>query len=70
MNQEQLDSSVARATGESVRTIRSLGFSIADLPLPDHDPDGDADGNELSLDWPYLDWDRVQADRSVRLVIA
>ena len=32
MNQYQLDRALARATGESVRTIRSRGFSHVILP--------------------------------------
>jgi len=32
MNQTNLDRAVARATGESVRRIRSMGFSIVPAP--------------------------------------
>lgn len=34
MNQTQLDRSVARATGESIATIRHLGFSEMLMPRP------------------------------------
>ncbi len=32
MNQHQLDRALARATGESVKTIRQRGFSLVPLP--------------------------------------
>ena len=39
MTQTQIDRAVARATGESLSTIRSLGFSIADPDMVCHDPE-------------------------------
>jgi hypothetical protein len=34
MNQRELDEEVARATGEPVETIQSLGFGLMTLPTP------------------------------------
>jgi hypothetical protein len=34
MTQSQLDRAVARATGESVATVRGLGFSLMAAPRP------------------------------------
>jgi len=39
MTQAQLDSAVARTTGESVRTVRSLGFQLQPGPCLDPEPD-------------------------------
>jgi len=39
MNQNAVYRAVAAATGESVRTIRDHGFSIADPVIVDHDPE-------------------------------
>ena len=54
MKQADLDRVVARVTGETVSTIKRLGFGLAD---PD---DGfDPDPNERA---PYvIDWDGLQA---------
>ena len=38
MTRRQLDRAVARATGENLRIIR-LGFSLADPPFVEHDPE-------------------------------
>ncbi len=35
MNQNDLDRAVARATGETVDTIKSMGFSPCYLPIPE-----------------------------------
>lgn len=56
MKQADLDRAVARATGETVSTIKRLGFLLAE---PDDclDPDSDEHG-------PYvIDWDEVEAQR-------
>jgi hypothetical protein len=37
MNQRQLECAVARVTGESLREIRRLGFSLVSMPVL-HDP--------------------------------
>jgi hypothetical protein len=39
MTQAQLDYAVARATGESLRTVRSLGFGQADPKVVCFDPE-------------------------------
>jgi hypothetical protein len=57
MTQAEVDRAVARATGESIRTIQRLGFLIAD---PDSDFT-DPDDEELG---PYvLDWDELERER-------
>ena len=56
MKQADLDRAVARATGETVSTIKRLGFLLAE---PDDylDPDSDEHG-------PYvIDWDQLEAQR-------
>jgi len=57
MNEHDLNRSLSRATGESVRTIKRLGFSLFDPGANDTDDD--------SIDLPpqVIDWDRVQFDR-------
>ena len=56
MKQADLDRAVARATGETVTTIKRLGFLLAD-PSDDLDPDADEHG-------PYvIDWDALAAQR-------
>lgn len=52
MSPHQLNRAVAHATGESLSTIRSRGFSLLALELPDEDT-----GPQV------LDWDAVQAQR-------
>ena len=54
MKQADLDRAVARATGETVSTIKRLGFLLAE---PDDclDPESDEHG-------PYvIDWDELEA---------
>ncbi|MFO0905700.1 MAG: hypothetical protein U0939_22020 [Pirellulales bacterium] len=48
---------VARATGESPRTIRRRGFSIVQLGRVDFDPEPDQRPPS------HIDWDRLDADR-------
>ncbi len=56
MKQADLDRAVARATGESVSTIKRLGFLLAE-PNEDYDPDSDELG-------PYvIDWDELERQR-------
>jgi hypothetical protein len=57
MSQSEIDAAVAAKTGESIRTIRSRGFSMA-ASLNLFDPDDDA-----SAQPQYVDWDRVQMER-------
>jgi hypothetical protein len=54
MTQSDLNRAVSRSTGESVSTIKRLGFLLAD-PL---------EVFELEADGPYvIDWDQYDADR-------
>lgn len=58
MTQAQLDRSVAAATGESRRTVRQRGFSLADPPPYDPDP------------YPqYVDWDDLAEVRYAELAV-
>ena len=54
MTQQQLDLAVARATGESLREIRSRGFSIADPSDVAFDPEPD------NLPPKFIDWDELE----------
>jgi hypothetical protein len=62
MTQAQLDRAVANATGESRRSIRQLGFSLADPQQAQFDP-------EPSDVVRFLDWDRVARRRYRRLSV-
>ena len=54
MKQADLDRAVARATGETVTTIKRLGFLLAEP----------ADSLDLDADDPYvIDWDELEAQR-------
>ena len=53
MKQADLDRAVARATGESVSTIKRLGFLLAD-PADQLDPDSDELGPHV------IDWDELE----------
>ena len=56
MKQTDLDRAVAQATGETVSTIKRLGFLLAD---PDSDIHADSDEHG-----PYvIDWDALEAGR-------
>lgn len=61
MTRTQLHCQVAAATGESLRTIARLGFSIADEQTPRHDPERRAAR--------YLNWERVARRRFRRLAV-
>ena len=57
MTQNQIHRAVAKATGESVGTIRQMGFSVAD---PDHvrfdpEPPDIRDIEERIIDWDWHD---------------
>jgi len=57
MKQADLDRAVAHATGETVATIKRLGFLLAD-PVNDLDPDLDVgfdDGGPQVIDWDALE---------------
>lgn len=59
MTQAEVNRAVARATGESVRTIQRLGFLIADPDSELTDPD-DEDLGPYVLDWDELERQRVE----------
>ncbi len=61
MTQSEIDSAVALATGEDLREIRRLGFSIADPTEAEFDPEPDPLPQ-------MIDWDQVELDRNVSLV--
>ena len=58
MTQQQLDQAVAMATGEDVRDVRHLGFSIADPAEVLFDP-------EPYLPPQVVDWDLLDLERNV-----
>jgi hypothetical protein len=62
MTQSQLDRAVASATGESRRTIRQLGFSLAG-PLS---RSGERRGGDVAK---FLDWDHVDRSRFHELAV-
>ncbi len=49
MTQHQLDHAIARSTGESLRTVRRLGFAPQLISTPEPDPEDLA----LCLDCPF-----------------
>jgi hypothetical protein len=49
MTQAELDREISRTTGETVGTIRDLGFSLIETPDPE----------PLTIDWDELDAARV-----------
>ena len=58
MNQRSINSAVARATGEDLRNIRRMGFTIADPCVVRHDPEA-ISGYARTIDWD--DFQRRQA---------
>jgi len=59
MKQADLDRAVAQVTGDTISTIKRLGFLLDD-PLASLEPDSDEHG-------PYvIDWDELQAERHER----
>ncbi|MCI0360144.1 MAG: hypothetical protein L0211_16825 [Planctomycetaceae bacterium] len=58
MTQNDLYRSLSRATGESVRTIRKLGFSSFDPSMPAIEFDG-VDPAPQIVDWDQLELDRI-----------
>ena len=61
MTQCQLDRAVARATGENLRVISRLGFSLADPIFVEHDPE------PCDIEDKIVDWDAVDAERSLAM---
>ncbi len=59
MTQVELNSAVARVTGESLATIDQIGFQLADPMYPDYDPEPrrplTIDWDDMSVaEWPYV----------------
>ena len=69
MTQAEVDRAVARATGESVRTIQRLGFLIADPDSELTDPD-DEDLGPYVLDWDELERERMERPLTQRVLEA
>ncbi len=61
MRQNELNRQVARATGESVSTIRRLGFLLAEPSEAIDDPDSESLGGRV------IDWDALVDYRPMRL---
>jgi hypothetical protein len=57
MTQNELNRAVARATGESVSTVKGLGFLI-DGPSREAEDFGDAESAPQVIDWDQLDAER------------
>ena len=67
MTQAELNRAVAKTTGETVSTIAEMGFSIADPSIVEYDPEP---ANLVdALEAKFIDWDRVDAERYVPLVL-
>lgn len=56
MTQADLDRAVARATGDSVATVRNLGFQLEDM-FPDDFDDLEIDEDALEEGPLVFDWD-------------
>ena len=67
MTQRELNRAVAEITGEAVGTIAGMGFSLADPVDVSHDPEP-IDGID-DLEGKFLDWDAIDAERNVPLVL-
>lgn len=60
MNQSELNRAVARATGETVSTIKRLGFLLADI--------ADDAGLDVASDDPQvIDWDELETQRNIAI---
>jgi hypothetical protein len=62
MSRRELLRAVARSTGESVATIKRIGFLLADPHLPIADPEDERFGPHV------IDWDEYWADSTVQEV--
>ena len=60
MTQNQIERAVARATGEDLATIRSLGFSVADPNDVSFDPERPLRRRPRIR---IINWDRLAAKR-------
>jgi hypothetical protein len=64
MSSGELHRALARATGESVRTIKRFGFSLWDPPAADFDDEA------LSAEPQVVDWDALEAERNALAIQA
>jgi len=62
MQQADLDRAVARATGETVTTIRRLGFLLDDPVAVTGESDVESCNPQL-CDAEVIDWDALEAER-------
>jgi hypothetical protein len=60
MTQAEIDRAVARATGESVATVRRLGFQLEDL-FPEDFDDLESDVQAVDEGPRVFDWDDYAA---------
>ena len=58
MTQTEINRAVALATGESVRTVSELGFSLADPDVVEHYSE------PCDLEDMIADWDQIQVARN------
>ena len=65
MTQNDLNRAVASATGETVSTVASRGFSLADPTVVEHDPEPN---DPIDVEDRIVDWDALDAQRSAVLV--
>jgi len=61
MPQSDLYRSVAAATGESISTIKRLGFLIADPSQPISDPEAESLGPHI-IDWDEFDVHQTETE--------
>lgn len=59
MTQAELDRAVARTTGESLATIRQLGFGVADPLDICFDPEPSENNLPCVVDWDLVDTQRA-----------
>lgn len=59
MTQAELDRAVAHTTGESLATIRQLGFGIADPVQIAYDPEPSDERHPEMVDWDTVDAHRA-----------
>ena len=67
MTQHELNRAVARATGENLRVIRKLGFTLADAVFVEHDPEP-CEVEVVDIQEKGIDWDEHQLRRNVPVV--
>ncbi len=72
MTQHELNHAVARATGDNLRVITRLGFSLADPVFVEHDPEPyGAHIGQCDLFEPgetIIDWDEHELQRNTPVV--